>query len=201
MRTVVILALAQSHATWAAEAAETFNHDFYTTIATVIPVLFLAIAVQSPMYNDLLKSTVGAWERIDKMPYMDDDTPNSQVALGCGLMLFIPVAILAALTVVLCGVLGEIQALRALNLRHAEGHVLGYTIVLLLATAVAPVITLVRSVGAVVKMWAGTAGTGGAADAAAGRTPMSRKSKVLLWLSAVLFLAAFGWVIYQLFFR
>src|SRR5262249_44735457 len=39
----------------AAPAAQPFNATFYATVATVIPVLFLALAVQGRLYEDLLK--------------------------------------------------------------------------------------------------------------------------------------------------
>jgi hypothetical protein len=45
----MVLAVAYGHLTVSADKAETaeaFNHDFYATIAAVIPILFLAIAVQ-----------------------------------------------------------------------------------------------------------------------------------------------------------
>ena len=45
----MILALAHGH------AAPAFNGLYYATIATVIPVLFLAIAVQGTIYQDLIK--------------------------------------------------------------------------------------------------------------------------------------------------
>jgi hypothetical protein len=38
----------------AAAAAPAFNSAFYATVATVIPILFLAIAVQGPALSDLL---------------------------------------------------------------------------------------------------------------------------------------------------
>jgi len=37
-------------------ATPAFNGLFYATAATIIPVLFLAIAVQGPLYGDLLKA-------------------------------------------------------------------------------------------------------------------------------------------------
>lgn len=43
----MILALARGH-------AAAFNGVFFATVATVIPVLFLAIAVQGRMYQDLV---------------------------------------------------------------------------------------------------------------------------------------------------
>jgi hypothetical protein len=44
------------------------------------------------------------------------------------------------------------------------------------------------------------AATGRAADAKAGMPPMSRKTKVLVWVAAVPPLAGVGLVIFQLFF-
>jgi hypothetical protein len=41
-------------------AAPAFNGLFYATAATIIPVLFLAIAVQGPLYGDLLKASGAA---------------------------------------------------------------------------------------------------------------------------------------------
>lgn len=40
-----------------------FNSAFYATAATVIPVLFLAIAVQGRSYENLLKASAGAIRR------------------------------------------------------------------------------------------------------------------------------------------
>lgn len=48
------LALAHSHATPA------FNGLYFATAATVIPVLFLVIAVQGRLYEDLMKTAVTA---------------------------------------------------------------------------------------------------------------------------------------------
>jgi hypothetical protein len=44
-------------------AAPAFNGLFYATAATIIPVLFLAIAVQGPLYGDLLKASDAALRR------------------------------------------------------------------------------------------------------------------------------------------
>jgi hypothetical protein len=51
-------ALAAGHA-----AAPAFNADFYMTAATVIPVLFLAIAVQGSTYTDILRIAHDAGDR------------------------------------------------------------------------------------------------------------------------------------------
>ncbi len=44
-------------------AAPAFNTAFYSVTATVIPVLFLAIAVQGRLYEDLVKAGVEAYKR------------------------------------------------------------------------------------------------------------------------------------------
>jgi hypothetical protein len=46
-----------------APAAVPFNANFYITAATVIPVLFLAIAVQGRTYENLLKAFSDAFRR------------------------------------------------------------------------------------------------------------------------------------------
>ena len=45
-----------SHALAAAHHAAAFNTAFYSVAATVIPVLFLAIAVQGQLYQAVLKA-------------------------------------------------------------------------------------------------------------------------------------------------
>jgi hypothetical protein len=47
-------------------AAKSFNSNFYVTVATVIPVLFLVLAVQAPVYVNLLKASRDARRRVDK---------------------------------------------------------------------------------------------------------------------------------------
>jgi hypothetical protein len=86
------LALAQ-------HAAATFNGLFYATCATVIPVLFLAIAVQGTVYDELLKASARLAARArarGRFPYAASLTLSI-----CGL-------------VVIYGAVGEIFALTAL---------------------------------------------------------------------------------------
>src|SRR5258708_6016603 len=45
------------------QPAPPFNADFYSVAATVIPVLFLAVAVQGHAYQDLLSSATDAGRR------------------------------------------------------------------------------------------------------------------------------------------
>jgi hypothetical protein len=47
----------------AAAKAQPFNADLYTVAATVIPVLFLAIAVQGNAYDEFLRLLVSATRR------------------------------------------------------------------------------------------------------------------------------------------
>ena len=62
MLACMILALA---ARQVAHAAPAFNADFYTVAATVIPVLFLAIAVQGHIYDDLITAAKNAASQAD----------------------------------------------------------------------------------------------------------------------------------------
>ena len=57
-----MLALAHAH------AAPGFNADFYSVAATVIPVLFLAIAVQGTTYQDLIRAAISTPDRGELHP-------------------------------------------------------------------------------------------------------------------------------------
>jgi hypothetical protein len=206
MLKAMTLALAYGHLTVSAdktETAEAFNHDFYATIAAVIPILFLAIAVQGPLYNDLLKAALSAWERSSKIGKIEANFSWKQV-LNSSLKKvlidwrhfhFFYGAITVAFAIVVCGVVGEIQALVALERRHAEGHVLAYAIVLLGAVAAAPVGTLVRSLAA-----AGTMAAKELIADDAGVDPELRALVIKLTgpMTAVAFLAVFGYCVYLL---
>lgn len=61
------LALLAHHA-----AAPAFNTAFYATAATVIPVLFLAIAVQGRGYDALVKAFGAAFRRLRSTPRSGD---------------------------------------------------------------------------------------------------------------------------------
>lgn len=56
MLSVMTLALAHSH------AVPAFNGLYYATIATVIPVLFLAIAIQGNLFRDLIEASARSAE-------------------------------------------------------------------------------------------------------------------------------------------
>lgn len=110
----------------AAPAAPAFNADFYITAATVIPVLFLAFAVQGRTYQDMLQAIRRAKER---------------AAIS-----YRPLRILALL-ILAAGTNGEIVAILALYDRStsAEGYVLIAVISLVIAVVVGPAYALWRT--------------------------------------------------------
>jgi hypothetical protein len=104
-------------------------------------------------------------------------------------------AITGAFAIVVCGLVGEIQALVALERRHAEGNVLAYAIVLLAAVVAAPVGTLVRSLAA--------AGTMAAKELFADDAEVDPGMRALVIkltgpMTAVASLAVFGYGVYML---
>ena len=72
-------------------ASSAFNGLFYATVATVIPVLFLAIAVQS-----LLAGGVDAFVRATKMAPLDENSSWREIGTGYGKPGIFAGAILAA---------------------------------------------------------------------------------------------------------
>lgn len=93
-----------------------FNTAFYATIATVIPVLFLAIAVQGRLYEDLIKAAIRArdWPKSAK---------HFQQLIGRFFGSWIANVVLYALLagILVSGVGGEIQALLALDWSRPVG--------------------------------------------------------------------------------
>ncbi len=111
--------------------AQTFHPDFYVTCATVIPVLFLAVAVQGTSYQDLLDTLVKAARAPVNSP------PLLQLRAYAAALL----TALVAVVVGGLGSLGEIEALYTLYLGREAGDrglVLAATLGLLLATAAGP---------------------------------------------------------------
>jgi len=99
-----------------AAAAPPFNSTFYATVATIIPVLYLALAVQGSTYADLLKAAAKAWNSIRQR------ANRSGPAAGIFLPYIGSVLLgTAALQIPILGVLGEIQALIALDQQRAPG--------------------------------------------------------------------------------
>jgi hypothetical protein len=79
-----------------------FNGLFYATVATVIPVLFLAIAVQSRTYDSLVKV----------ITYDGPDARLFAISL---------IAIVIAELILASGAIGEVSAVKALMVEQA-GH-------------------------------------------------------------------------------
>jgi hypothetical protein len=94
-------------------AAPAFNGLFYATAATVIPVLYLAIAVQGRTYDDLLKAYVNMARRLKQ-------NPGHWLQRAAG---SVPTSVVVALAtlLLLLGILGEIQALIILNWQSTKG--------------------------------------------------------------------------------
>jgi hypothetical protein len=117
--------------------AESFNADFYVTCATVIPVLFLAVALQGRLYNSLLKSALNARRQV-----IEDDEPalGSLIKAGC-----LPSV---AYAIWLAGAGGEVCALLALYWRNDSPSlrliVLLATLILVVAAAASPLLTYAK---------------------------------------------------------
>jgi hypothetical protein len=104
-------------------AVPAFNADFYVTVATVIPVLFLAIAFQSRTYENLLKALA---------------TPADSIPSTVSIL-----AQTAAYVILLAAAFGEALALYTLYIgREPGGHVrllvLIAALLLVLATVIEP---------------------------------------------------------------
>ena len=120
--------------------APAFNATFYSTVATVIPVLFLAIAVQGRAYEDLLKAFTGAYRR-----WM---TPGQWLrTLPAGVKAGI--ASLAALAM-LFGALSEVTAVYALYQQQARSSTAQFVLFavtfMVIMTAAGPALAYGRAV-------------------------------------------------------
>jgi hypothetical protein len=94
-----------------------FNTAFYATIATVIPVLFLAIAVQGRLYEEIIKAGVRAVEwRITAKNWQQAFGRFLASWIGSSILFFLSAAILVS------GVGGEIQAILALEWERPVGN-------------------------------------------------------------------------------
>src|ERR1700735_3347788 len=97
-------------------AAPAFNGLFYATAATIIPVLFLAIAVQGPLYGDLLKASAATLGR-----FREHRAGSSPRRLVLRLWIGSVLASSAAVAILIVTVGGEIEALLSLNMERAYG--------------------------------------------------------------------------------
>ena len=102
----------------AAHAALPFNAPFYATAATIIPVLFLALAIQGNLYGDLLKTAAA---KLGQYRQRLSDQPPSTIrgTIAPVLLYFASASALAfALVIVVYTLIGEIGALEALYLER-----------------------------------------------------------------------------------
>jgi hypothetical protein len=119
-----------------------FDGLFYATVATVIPVLFLAIAVQGTAYQELLKIVARAVHQAQNIREGDAQSPLRPIAVA-------GTAVGMAYGVLLYGVVAEFLALASLGWqRQVVARPLDYLWAcgFLLATAAAPpTVALFRS--------------------------------------------------------
>src|SRR6202046_2772927 len=97
-------------------AAPPFNGLFYATAATIIPVLFLAIAVQGPLYGDLLKTSAATLRR-----FREHKAGSSPRRLILRLWIGSVLASGAAVAILIVTVGGEIEALLSLSVERPYG--------------------------------------------------------------------------------
>ena len=150
------LAFASSH------TAPVFNGLYYATVATVIPVLFLAIAIQGRAYDNLVNAMARGLQeykaRLRDIGSAEDDgvatlrrlTPADLVT-----WLRIAGAGLIAGVILLFGVEAEIEALLALYFRRTMGGPaapLAAAIFLAAAVAAVPAVALCRNLWLAIRL-------------------------------------------------
>jgi hypothetical protein len=118
----------------------TFQPDFYVTCATIIPLLFLTVAVQGTSYQNLLDAIVKA-----ARPPVNAPPLRQFWAYAAGSL-----TLVSGFFVVGLGLWGELAALYALYLAREDGKrglVLAATLILLVAAAVEPLQRAVLAIG------------------------------------------------------
>jgi hypothetical protein len=124
----------------AAPAAPAFNANFYVVAATVVPVLFLALAVQSRGYQNLLDA-LAAIDRISRH--------LGRWCLQAGGLVISLCLLISALLIVLYAADSEVTAIYALYQQQADRGtaqaVLFGTILMIIATAAGPAIAFINA--------------------------------------------------------
>ena len=131
-----------SLASGARVAAPAFNGLFYATAATIIPVLFLAIAVQGPLYGDLLKASAATLRR-----FREHKAGASPRHLVVRLWIGSVLASGAAVAILIVTVGGEIEALLSLKMQRVYGDpqaAIAAAVLLTAAAAVGPALAFAR---------------------------------------------------------
>jgi hypothetical protein len=123
--------------------AKTFPSDFYVTCAAVIPVLFLAVAVQGPTYESVFKAALQA-DALAGQRYAQ----RRQAGLA-GVMSLLLLGI--ALVILIAGSVGEGLALWILyqgsEAPGVRGWLLVLTLILVGAVVAGPVLSMLRLSG------------------------------------------------------
>ena len=123
-------------------ADKKFPVDFYVTVATVIPVLFLAIAVQGKTYQNMLDSSLESirtfiFERFTYRKIFTYVSGICLMALAIGLVVYPAIA--------------EVVSLLALgsgsDTLHERNWVMTGVVVLLLALVIPPLLIPIRELG------------------------------------------------------
>jgi len=125
-----------------------FNGLFYATCATIIPVLFLALAVQGNVYEELLKAPAKTLLGMtdDLLRYARAPSVRNLGPLLTAALLNSPLMLLAV-GIVTFGVIGEAKSLLALYSKQAVGgpaEVLVAALFLAAAAAAGPIARLLR---------------------------------------------------------
>jgi hypothetical protein len=145
----------------ASQHAPTFNFNFYLAAATVIPVLFLALAVQGHTYKNMLErarrtaeNTLRQYETARLLPRNGPRrTLTDQADVGC---ITGCATLLGAVLILFFGSIGEITAISALSNQQSnwfENGLVGFaTVYLALAVAGYPILLLFRNLAATVRI-------------------------------------------------
>ena len=130
----------------AAAKAQPFNGLFYATVATVIPVLYLAIAVQGRLYDNLLQSASRAFARwLQHVRQSPDGSVTWSRAAPAAVAILI--STMLALVILAAGILGEVLALLSLSFQREVGAndgVLILTFILVAAAGFGPLASFIR---------------------------------------------------------
>lgn len=134
----MILALAQSH------PAPAFNGLFYATVATIIPVLFVALAAGRP-YEGLLRTAllIARAQEAGQSPLRPAPGMASRIARKLPLRRIPRIMLINAFVIMIAGIVGEGTAIAVLYWRSDDAAnratVFTAAVILLLAVATGPV--------------------------------------------------------------
>jgi hypothetical protein len=134
----MILALAQSH------TAPAFNGLFYATVATIIPVLFVALAAGRP-YEGLLRTAllIARAQEAGQSPLRPAPGMASRIARKLPLRRIPRIMLINAFVIMIAGIVGEGTAIAVLYWRSDDAAnratVFTAAVILLLAVATGPV--------------------------------------------------------------